>query len=320
MPSLAPPQLSEVCPICGGALQAAAESYSLGEIFQRWQEEGHVFSPQALAHYPAETRVTLFSCAGCGFGIFEPPVVGTDEFYQELSGRGRSGYYSRDTWEHRQAFADLAGCRRVLEIGCGAGFFLERLREQGKQVQGLELNGAAAAFARSRGLDVEQTPLEAFAAGHEGRFDAVCLFQVLEHVAAPLPFLGHALACLQPRGLLLVSVPNMAGVLGRVAPLVANLPPHQVSRWTDATLRRLALLWFLKIETLKYEPVYNFLGTYWQERLGRWGVPAWLRANKLSRKLLALPVKVMRTLRPQGLAALPGHTVYVALRRLTGDN
>lgn len=301
-------------------MEAATESYSLGEIFGWWQEQGHHFSPKVLAQYSPETRTTLRRCLSCGFGVFDPVITGTDEFYQELSGRGQGGYYSRDTWEHRQALSDLTASRSVLEIGCGAGFFLERLQHQGKQVRGLELNAAAATLARSRGLAVEQASLEEFAVSGAERFEAVCLFQVLEHVAAPVQFLGHALTCLRPGGLLLVSVPNMAGILGRLAPLVANVPPHHVSRWTPEALRRLARLLQLETVAVKYEPVYNFLGPYFQERLQQWGVPAFVRANKLSRSLLSLPVKIMRAFKPQGLASLPGHTVYVALRRGAGDN
>ena len=47
-----------------------------------------------LDQYRDFDQTTLFSCGNCGFGIFMPTVVGTDEFYQELSGAGLGSYYS----------------------------------------------------------------------------------------------------------------------------------------------------------------------------------------------------------------------------------
>jgi 2-polyprenyl-3-methyl-5-hydroxy-6-metoxy-1,4-benzoquinol methylase len=160
-----------------------------------WQRNGHRFSPRVLEDYREAGKTALFTCANCGFGIFHPPITGSDEFYQDISEAGMSGYYSRDTWEHRQAFEALQDCRKILEIGCGAGFFLEKMQSRGKEVQGVELNSAAVFFARSRGVPVEQTAIEDFAPTHREEFDAVCFFQVLEHVAQPRAFFARALSC-----------------------------------------------------------------------------------------------------------------------------
>ncbi len=301
------------CQICNSPLVSAAESYDFTQIFQWWQEKGHHFSATVLKQYPGAQRTALITCSRCGFGIFYPTMVGTGEFYQELSNSGQGTYYARDTWEHRQALLDLKECQKILEIGCGAGFFLEKLKDQGKEVQGLELNAAAAAYARSRGISVDQAPIEGFAAAHKESFDAVCLFQVLEHVARPLDFLGGALAALKPRGRLIVSVPNMAGILGQMDPMVTNVPPHHVSRWTPETLSCLAQHFQLKVAAIKYEPVYNFLPAYLEERLRHLGVPAWAQGNKIYRLILSLPGKSLRTLKPGGLRSFPGHTVYTVL-------
>jgi SAM-dependent methyltransferase len=275
-----------------------------------WEKNGHRFSPAVLEQYRQAGSTTLFTCAACGFGLFYPPLTGSDEFYQGISETGRGGYYSRDTWEHRQALQALQDCRKILEIGCGAGYFLEKMQAQGKGVQGVELNSAAARLARSRGVPVEQAALEDFAPLHREEFDAVCFFQVLEHVAQPLAFFENALTCLENRGRLFVSVPNMAGILGKMAPLVSNVPPHHVSRWTPQTLSRLAQRFRLTVAAWGYEPPYNLLPAYLQEQLKARGVPAWLYQNRVWRFLQSLPLKLLRTFKPRGLPSLPGHTVY----------
>ena len=203
---------------------------------------------------------------------------------------------------------------RVLEVGCGAGYFLEKLLQQGKKVQGVELNTAAAAFAREREVPVAAVALEDFAAQHRESFAAVCLFQVIEHVAEPLEFLDHALTCLQPGGLLVLCVPNMAGILGRMDPLVSNIPPHHVTRWTPAALGFLKNHFPVELIALRYEPAYNFLRPYLKERLEHQGVPEW--GVKLIWRLgLSLPLKLLRHLKPAGLQSLPGHTVYALYRK-----
>jgi SAM-dependent methyltransferase len=304
---------SLTCPLCRGDCQTS-ESYSMSRIFSWWGEHGHVLSQKVLDQYREVDHTDLFTCSNCGFGVFMPTVVGTDEFYQELSGAGLGNYYSRETWEHRQALDDLQPYRSILEVGSGAGYFLERLQQQGKEVQGVELNAAAAACAQQRQVPVEAACLENFATEHRDRFEAVCLFQVIEHVAAPLDFLGHALTCLKSGGRLILSVPNMAGILGRMDPMVSNVPPHHVTRWTPAALGMLPRHFPLELVGLKYEPAYNFLRPYVQDRLRRRGVPEWA-AKQIWRLGLSLPVKLLRRVKPDGLQSLPGHTVYALFRK-----
>lgn len=301
------------CLLCHGDCQIS-ESYTISRIFSWWGEQGHFFPQKVLDQYREFRRTDLFTCKSCGFGIFIPTVVGTDEFYQELSGAGLGSYYSRETWEHRQALNDLKEYRSILEVGSGAGYFLERLKQQGKEVQGVELNAAAAAFARRREVPVEAASIENFASKHRERFEAVCLFQVIEHVAAPLDFLSHALTCLKSGGRLILCVPNMAGILGKMDPIVTNVPPHHVTRWTPEALGLLERHFPLKLVALKYEPAYNFLRPYFQGRLHHRRVPEWA-AKQIWRLGLALPIKLLRIVKPDGLKSLQGHTVYALFRK-----
>jgi SAM-dependent methyltransferase len=304
---------SLTCPLCQGDCHTS-ESYSISRIFAWWGEHGHALSQKVLDQYRDFDQTTLFTCGNCGFGIFMPTVVGTGEFYRELSGAGLGSYYSRETWEHRQALNDLKEYRSILEVGSGAGYFLESLKQQGKEVQGVELNAAAAAFARQRQVPVEAAAIENFASDHRDRFAAVCLFQVIEHVAAPLDFLGHALTCLQSGGRLILSVPNMAGILGKMDPMVSNVPPHHVTRWTPEALGLLPRHFPLELVALRYEPAYNFLRPYIQERLRHGRVPEWA-AKQIWRLGLSLPIKLLRLAKPGGLKSLQGHTVYALFRK-----
>ncbi len=97
---------------------------------------------------------------------------------------------------------------RVLEIGCGPGYFLNVLRELGWQPTGLEWD---AAFARrvsgETGIPVLETP-ESLSAVPDESFDAVVLWHVLEHVPDPVWMMRQARRVLRRGGELRMEVPN----------------------------------------------------------------------------------------------------------------
>ncbi len=97
---------------------------------------------------------------------------------------------------------------RLLDVGCGAGYFLDAARLAGWQAQGVELSPAAAQVGRQDlGLDIFRGTLDeaAFPAGH---FDVVTMFEVLEHLRRPGKALQEAQRILRPGGLLAIQVPN----------------------------------------------------------------------------------------------------------------
>lgn len=61
---------------------------------------------------------------------------------------------------------------------------------QGKNINavGIELNSKAVASAKTKGINIRQLDLHELAEEKESSFDAVCSFQVLEHISDPLMF------------------------------------------------------------------------------------------------------------------------------------
>ncbi|MEO8286315.1 MAG: methyltransferase domain-containing protein [Chloroflexota bacterium] len=98
---------------------------------------------------------------------------------------------------------------KVLDIGCGRGLLLNKLRQRGWEPQGTELSEEAAAYARDRlGLPVTTQTLEE-AGFPDNEFDLVILWHVLEHIQAPRAMLNEVARILKPGGTLLVAVPNL---------------------------------------------------------------------------------------------------------------
>jgi SAM-dependent methyltransferase len=103
---------------------------------------------------------------------------------------------------------------RLLDIGVGHGTFLYLAREQGWEVQGIDVSRYAAQFAKERfDVDVAVSTLEEahFPSDH---FDLVHLAHVLEHLPDPIASLKEIRRILKPAGRLLVEVPNEFENLG----------------------------------------------------------------------------------------------------------
>ena len=130
------------------------------------------------------------------------------------------------------------GCRSVLEIGCGAGYFLEACGELGIEAQGVD-GGPAAARARTRGLTVHDAWIDAFEPGRA--FDAVALWEVVEHLPRPVEALARLRTFVARGGALALSTPSWSGlparVLGRRFPMIT--PPEHLTLFTRAGLTTL---------------------------------------------------------------------------------
>jgi SAM-dependent methyltransferase len=108
-----------------------------------------------------------------------------------------------------------AGCRRVLDVGCGAGDNAAwlRARDPACRIQGIthsarEAELAARHLERCWVFDLEQAwPSEL---EHE-RFDALVFSHVLEHLRAPSRVLARLCHLLVPGGSVLIAVPNVLG-------------------------------------------------------------------------------------------------------------
>lgn len=133
---------------------------------------------------------------------------------------------------------------RLLEIGCGSGAYLVRMRSAGWSVQGVEVDPKACHYAKAiNSLNVHEGTIydAAFPPEH---FDAIVLNHVFEHVHDPVALLRECHRILKVGGRIVVITPNTES-WGH-AKFRANWrglePPRHLQIFAPNSLRRVAEL------------------------------------------------------------------------------
>jgi 2-polyprenyl-6-hydroxyphenyl methylase/3-demethylubiquinone-9 3-methyltransferase len=101
--------------------------------------------------------------------------------------------------------------RDALDVGCGLGFFSERLHRRGARVTACDIGpGLVARTARRVGCEaVVADALELSAQLGRGRFDLVVSSECIEHTPDPPRAVREMIAVLKPGGYLSLSTPNL---------------------------------------------------------------------------------------------------------------
>jgi SAM-dependent methyltransferase len=161
------------------------------------------------------------------------------------------------------------GTGRVLDVGCGYGFFLNHMAGQGWQAEGIEISPLGRAYARRfpglqiRGKTLPDQDLPA------DFYDAVTLFYVLEHLPDPIAVLKETQRLLKAGGVLLLRWPHSTPIVRLLGPLARGLdlyhtPYHLFDYSTRFLGSTLTGLGFTAIRTLIAG------NTLPADRLGRW--------------------------------------------------
>ncbi len=201
----------------------------------------------------AQKEWRVVRCAACGLGVLDPrptpaelaELYGQEYFETNLMESGAPGspqFEKRLGLEaHRIRLFRWAKKRgRVLDVGCGYGYFLAACQAKGYDVHGIELSGFAASHAsQTLGLPVTMGALDEVDLP-PASFDVVTMWHVLEHTQDPLAALARAREWLRPDGLLVVEVPNHQSTDARAfwPDWVGWGLPYHLFHFTPSTLAR----------------------------------------------------------------------------------
>ena len=144
-------------------------------------------------------------------------------------------------------------------------------------------------------------------------FDAVCAFQVLEHVEKPKEFIDYLCSRLRAGGFLILAVPNCDAFMGDDTRLPLNMPPHHVSRWGESALLHLASIAPLQNLDMLKEPLpEKHVDWYLTSKLERIQAPKFVRIFvwRVLKPFLAslLRYKIFRS-------RISGHTIMAVYKK-----
>ena len=143
--------------------------------------------------------------------------------------RGRSDLIE---WALRRYFPDA---RDFLEVGCGTGYVLARLRRSFPDISlsGTELFEEGLACARARlGDSANLCQLDATRLTFREKFDVIGAFDVLEHIEDDAAVLANVRTALRPGGGLLITVPQHEWLWS-----ATDVAAHHVRRYARQVLR-----------------------------------------------------------------------------------
>jgi 2-polyprenyl-3-methyl-5-hydroxy-6-metoxy-1,4-benzoquinol methylase len=157
---------------------------------------------------------------GCEFVRESDPPTYEEEYFEgdKLRAGGYGDYTAQAGWrleksarqvrEMRERTGLLSG--RVLDIGSGYGFLRVALGEAGYDHDGLEVSKFAREVASaSYGFSTHGATLDEHWQDWASRYDAVTLFDLIEHLEDPVLFLEQVAHVLRPGGVVGVKTPNI---------------------------------------------------------------------------------------------------------------
>ena len=202
------------------------------------------------AHELDKDHMRLVRCRGCDLVYVSPTfderhyieVYASQEYQDIVRDLGIKSHDYRVERFGRERVALMARqlavtTPRYLDVGCSTGFVVEAARDAGWAAIGTDLNPSAVEFGRSRGLDLRTVTLDD--GGFEpGSFDAVSLFDVLEHLIDPRETVRACVRLLRPGGILFLYVPNYDSASRLLMGADAHFiwPTHHLNYYTPATV------------------------------------------------------------------------------------
>jgi SAM-dependent methyltransferase len=154
-------------------------------------------------------HASLKKCFDCNF-VFAGNIPSPELLEQHYSGYPRNNQFSEIT---RKRYLELLNqlepyrkTNRIIDIGCGDGYFLQTAKEKGWDVYGTEFTTDAVENCRSRGITMFQGTAATIPDDLE--FDVMTTFEVIEHINNGREFAQQVYNRLRTGGVFYFTTPN----------------------------------------------------------------------------------------------------------------
>lgn len=268
------------CPVCSSEQLVTLNNFSAEDAAQHFVcREGSPERNKSLADHIRDlwggNYCSVRQCLNCEFGFSDPFVAGDLIFYNLAAERS---FYGNEKWEYSRTVAELSDtdfkAERVLEVGAGFGFFLDKIVDvhvAASGVTALEFGDRAVSALRDKGYAAIQEDVRT--AKLEPGFDAIFMFQVLEHLDNLNALFNRLHSLLRPGGLFFIAVPNSRNTrFAEQNGSLLDMPPQHIGRWSEPAIKtvgerhglhldRLEIQPFSLKEFVKTDVIYSYLRT-----------------------------------------------------------
>lgn len=142
----------------------------------------------------------------------------------------------------KEIFSRKKDLTSLLDVGCGAGFFIDYVKSTGIMVYGVELSewGYRSASTELK-LKVLKKSLSDIETQEIPPVDVITMYDVLEHSPNPVAELANAYKLLKRGGLLIINLPNINSLISQLTRKYWNklIPPNHLYHFDPRTLRNI---------------------------------------------------------------------------------
>jgi 2-polyprenyl-3-methyl-5-hydroxy-6-metoxy-1,4-benzoquinol methylase len=183
----------------------------------------------------------LVKCLSCKF-VFCEPIPTELELEKHYENYGRNDYLSPLTikryHEILDSFEPYRKTNKLIDVGCGIGYFLEEAKKRGWEVYGTEFTDEAIEICSKKGIKMNKGVLTPNNYTSQ-EFDVITSFEVIEHINNPQEELAHFYKILRKGGLVYCTTPNFNSLLRYRLKEKYNVLcyPEHLSYYTPKTLK-----------------------------------------------------------------------------------
>jgi SAM-dependent methyltransferase len=253
---------SSPCPVCKSAPADLMYVVSSEEAAQHFVlREGNSERHRQLADHIEKLwngkQCAMRRCPKCKFGFADPFIAGDATFYNLAYERAT---YGAEKWDFTRTVEaldrdDFHG-ERVLEVGAGFGHFLDKIadiRVPRSGITALEFSDDAVRTLQEKGYCAISSDIRH--ASLVPGFDAIFLFQVVEHMDHLDQLFDRLCSLVTVGGRIILSVPNGNGVdFQEWSGSLLEMPPNHIGRWSRSAFQIIASRFNLEIRTIDEQP------------------------------------------------------------------
>ena len=188
---------------------------------ERILQECRLCKSTRIKYLLKKDNALIFKCRDCGMVFLgndmdEESIKGLYRYY---SSTGFSNFLSPVTKLRYEKLLDgfekYRKNNRLIDVGCGAGYFMLSASKRGWQAEGAEVSDEAVKVAREKGQKVFKGNIRELDLGNK-KYDVAVLMELMEHASDPEGIVKKLSEILRPGAGIYITTPNFNSIIRRL--------------------------------------------------------------------------------------------------------